>query len=124
MGGSSRKSIAALDIGDGSALRWDVSPDDDVDVIAIAPDGTEMVVGGDFTKIAGGRRDLASFDLATGFLTGWRPVAPFTALALAFGQDAATLFVGGDSELVVFGQATSHTAGLSTELRGAPRRTG
>ena len=106
IGGSSRKSIAALDIGDGSALRWDVSPDDDVDVIGIAPDGTEMIVGGDFTKIAGGRRDLAAFDLSTGFLTDWRPIAPFTALALAFGQGAATLFVGGDSELLVFGQST------------------
>ena len=106
IGGSSRKSIAALDIGDGSALRWDVSPDDDVDVIGIVPDGTEMIVGGDFTKIAGGRRDLAAFDLSTGFLTDWRPIAPFTALALAFGQGAATLFVGGDSELLVFGQAT------------------
>ncbi len=101
IGGRSRKHLAALDAADGSATRWDPAPDDVVRAIAIPPTGDALVVGGDFTRLGGGRRDLGSFDLATGLVTDWRPVAPFSALALAFGE-AGTLFAGGEGALAVF----------------------
>jgi len=66
-----------------------------------APDGTQLVVAGDFERVGGGRRDVASFELASGYVTDWRPVAPFSGLALAFG-DAGTVFVGGEGAIAVF----------------------
>jgi hypothetical protein len=73
-----------------------------VNALAVSPDGTRMIAAGAFTKIGGGRRDLAEFDLVTGFLTDWRPSAPFDALSLAFGGDGSTVFVGGEGQLAVY----------------------
>ena len=101
IGGRSRKHLAALDATDGSAARWDPAPDDVVRAIVAAPEGSHLVMVGDFTKVGGGRRDVAAFDLATGFVTDWRPTAPFSGLALAFGE-SGTLFVGGEGALAVF----------------------
>jgi hypothetical protein len=101
IGGRSRKHLAALDIAAGAASRWDPAPDDVVRAMALAPDGTQLVVGGDFERVGGGRRDVGAFDLGTGFVTDWRPVAPFSGLALAFGE-SGTLFVAGEGELLVF----------------------
>ena len=44
---------------------------------------------------------MGAFDLATGFVTDWRPTAPFLGHALAFGE-AGILFVGGEGALVAF----------------------
>ena len=101
IGGRSRKHLAALDAVDGSATRWDPAPDDVVRAIAVTADGAQMVIGGDFERVGGGRRDVASFDLATGFVSDWRPIAPFPAYALAFGV-GTTLFVGGEGAVMVF----------------------
>jgi hypothetical protein len=78
------------------------SPDDEVDALAISPDGSRLIAAGAFTKIAGGRRDLAEFDLRNGFLTDWRPTADFYAGALDFNADGSLLFVGGEGELAIF----------------------
>ncbi len=101
IGGRSRKHLAALDAADGAATRWDPAPDDVVRALAVAPDGAQLIAAGDFERIAGGRRDVASFDLTTGFVTDWRPVAPFSGLAVAVGE-AGWVFVGGEGALVVF----------------------
>lgn len=101
IGGRSRKHLAALDAADGSATRWDPAPDDIVRTIGVAPAGDALVVGGDFTRLGGGRRDLGALDLATGLVTDWRPIAPFNVLALAFGE-TQTLFAGGTGAIAVF----------------------
>jgi len=101
IGGRSRKHLGALDAVDGTATRWDPAPDDVVRALLPAPDGTQLVVAGDFERIGGGRRDVASFELASGYVTDWRPVAPFSGLALAFG-DAGTVFVAGEGAIAVF----------------------
>ena len=102
IGGKSRKYLAALDPGDGSATRWDPSPDEVVHALAVSPDGSRLFVAGDFVRISGGRRDLAEFDLTNGLLTGWRPIAPFSALTLAVSGDGSTLYVAGEGAFFVF----------------------
>jgi hypothetical protein len=101
IGGKSRKNVAALDAASGSATKWDVSPDDAVRALAVTLDGADLIVGGDFTKIAGGRRDIAEFELATGLLTAWSPDAPFDLAALGFASNGS-LFAGGDGVLAVY----------------------
>jgi hypothetical protein len=56
----------------------------------------------DFTKIAGGRRDLGEFDLASGFLSDWSPDAPFNGTALAYSQTGAFLYAGGEDRFAVY----------------------
>jgi hypothetical protein len=101
IGGRSRKHLAALDAADGAATRWDPTPDDVVRAMAVAPDAAQLVVTGDFERVGGGRRDVGAFELATGLVTDWRPVAPFSGQALAFGE-GGVLFVGGDGALAAF----------------------
>jgi hypothetical protein len=86
IGGRSRKHLGALDAVDGTATRWDPAPDDVVRALLPAPDGTQLVVAGDFERVGGGRRDVASFELASGYVTDWRPVAS----APASEEDVAT----------------------------------
>jgi hypothetical protein len=97
-----RKYLAALDPGDGSATRWDPSPDDVVKGLAVSPDGSRLFVGGDFLRISGGRRDLAEFDLTNGLLTGWRPIAPFFANTVALSGDGSTLYAAGEGAFFVY----------------------
>ena len=42
-----------------------------------------------------------TLDTDRGLVTDWRPVAPFSGLALAFGE-GGVLFVGGEGELAAF----------------------
>jgi len=98
LGGAERPGLGAVDARTGRVRPW--NPDCDGDVWA-TPDGTQLVVAGDFERIGGGRRDVASFELASGYVTDWRPVAPFSGLALAFG-DAGTVFVAGEGAIAVF----------------------
>ena len=102
IGGKSKTRVAALDAGAGAATRWDVSPDDVVRSLAVSPDGSRLVAAGDFTRIAGGFRDLAEFDVGSGFLTDWDPDAPFDAYSLAYSGDGTVLYVGGDGAFVAF----------------------
>ena len=101
VGGRSRKHLAALDTADGAATRWDPAPDDVVRAIAVAPDGAQLVVGGEFERVGGGRRDVGAFELTTGLVTDWRPTAPFSGLVLAFG-DGGVIFVGGEGQIDAF----------------------
>jgi hypothetical protein len=101
IGGRSRKHLAALEAADGAATRWDPAPDDVVHAMALTPDGTQLIVGGDFQRVGGGRRDVGAFELTSGLVTDWRPVAPFPGLALAFGE-VGVLVVAGEGEVAVF----------------------
>ena len=102
IGGRSRKHLARTGCGDGAATRWDPAPDDVVRALAVAPDGAQLVVAGDFERVGGGttrRRVVRTREAA--IVTDWRPVAPFSGLALAFGE-AGMVFVGGEGALAVF----------------------
>ncbi len=100
-GGRSRKHLAALDAADGAATRWDPAPDDVVRSMAVAPDASQLIVAGEFERVGGGRRDVGAFELATGLVTDWRPLAPFAGLVLSF-SDGGLLLVGGEGHLAVF----------------------
>ena len=100
IGGRSRKHLGALDAVDGTATRWDPAPDDVVRALLPAPDETSWSSRA-ISRGSGGRRDVASFELASGYVTDWRPVAPFSGLALAFG-DAGMVFVAGEGAIAVF----------------------
>ena len=75
IGRRSRRYLAALNRGDGSATRLDPSPDEAVRALRVAPDGTRLVAVGDFTNIGRIARDAAEFELPSGRLTAWRPSA-------------------------------------------------
>ena len=74
IGGRSRKHLAALDAADGSATRWDPAPDDVVRAIAVGADGDAARRGRRLHASEVAAATSAAFDLATGFVTDWRPV--------------------------------------------------
>ena len=80
----------------------DPSPDDVVSALGISPDAKRLVVVGDFVKLSGASRDIGEFDLGTGFLTAWRPSAPFSATTLTYSPDSSTLYVGGEGVIAVY----------------------
>jgi trimeric autotransporter adhesin len=69
----------------------------EIGVVALAPDGKTLYVGGDFSTVDGQpRADLAAFDVATGALTSWHSAAANGEVsALAFSLDGKTLYAGG-----------------------------
>ena len=86
-----RSNLAAID-GDGHLTSWD--PSADGTVRSLSADGSELVIGGDFTQVGGvGRGHLARVDVATGSLGAWNPGAdgPVNAVAVA----GAVTYAGG-----------------------------
>ena len=87
IGGMPRTSLAAIDATLGTATVWNPNPTPPLQTLGpngyyvshFAPvivDGDRLLVGGSFTNIAGQTRSgAASFDLATGGITGWNPYA-------------------------------------------------
>lgn len=87
IGGMPRTSLAAIDATLGTATVWNPDPTPPLQTLGpngyyvsrFAPvivDGDRLLVGGSFTNIASQtRRGAASFDLATGGITGWNPYA-------------------------------------------------
>jgi len=62
---------------------------------ALAAQGTQMLLAGDFVSFGGAGRDrLAAIDLRTGGATDWNPGADLTVRALALGRNG--LYVGGN----------------------------
>src|SRR5262249_44116002 len=59
-GGIPRHRLAAIDTGTGQAMSWDPDADDAVRAIALSPTAG-LVVGGDFTTLAGGLRPQPGF---------------------------------------------------------------
>jgi hypothetical protein len=89
--------LAAIDPTTGAARAFNTDANNSV--FAIAVSGTQIIVAGSFTQIAGQTRNrLAAFDATTGALLPWNPGADNTVSALA--ADATTVYVGGSFSMV------------------------
>ena len=85
IGGALRNSLASIDAASGMATAWNPSPMPPLQSLGdfyvshsfpLIVDGDRLFAGGSFTNIAGQTRSgAASFDLATGGITGWSPYA-------------------------------------------------
>jgi hypothetical protein len=75
IGGEWCQNIAGIDRDTGAAIaNAMMRADDDVRTIALA--GEILYVGGEFSSAGGvARNGMAAFDLQSGFLTGWNPLA-------------------------------------------------
>jgi len=79
IGGTSRRSLAAIDITTGVATSWNPNPTgigfgSGSVVEAMLISGSTMYMGGTFTKVGGTDREyLAAVDISTGLLTSWDP---------------------------------------------------
>ena len=96
IGGTERKRLAALDAQSGLATSWSPSVTgigDFVRAIAVAPGGSRVYAGGQFTR-DGTRAYGAAFDRLSGDATAWNPRADAPVRALAPAGDA--LLLGGD----------------------------
>jgi trimeric autotransporter adhesin len=124
---ASSRGVLALDPRTGRTM-WRVPPASygGFDVSALAFAGTTLYVGGDGAEAEGGR-SLASIDLRSRDVTGWRPPnlnGPVVALAAARGEVA----VGGDFEgigdrsphrdLVALDAETGRPVPLNLDLQG------
>jgi hypothetical protein len=124
IGGQSRKYIAALDAGTGSATSWDPNASAIVNALVAVPpisgasSGT-IYAGGDFTSIGGQSRNyIAALDAGIGSATTWDPNAnnPTYALAVASptsGVSYSTISAGG-SFTSIGGQNRNYIAALDT----------
>jgi hypothetical protein len=76
MGGAMRHSLAALDVSSGIALPWNPDPrgaTPSPEVQALAPFGTDFLIGGRFTSVAGQpRTNLAAVETGSDMVTAWR----------------------------------------------------
>jgi hypothetical protein len=99
MGGAGRRRLAAFDATTGALTAWNPAVAGRIRstiapvVAALLLDRGRLYVGGMFTEVGGrDRYGLAAFDIATGALTTWSPVAGrLYALAVA----GASVYVGG-----------------------------
>jgi hypothetical protein len=79
IGGTSRRSLAAIDITTGVATSWNPNPTgigfgSGSVVEAMLISGSTMFIGGTFTKVGGTTREyLAAVDISTGALSSWDP---------------------------------------------------
>src|SRR5581483_2151908 len=92
-----RNRVAALDATTGVLdAGFAADANDYVEALALSPDGTRLLIGGDFSKVDGKSRiNVAAVDAATGALDGtWNPIAkggPVMAMAVSGGR----LYLGG-----------------------------
>ena len=95
IGGEHCQNIAQIDSDTGAAIANGMGVDDDVLTFALA--GETLYVGGEFLKAGGVTRNgMAAFDLQSGVLTEWNPLASqYTAVDdLIAGEEV--IYVGGD----------------------------
>jgi hypothetical protein len=96
VGGQARSGVAALDPVTGEATPWNPAIPPEAGVLAIAPRGGSVFLGGALYDAAGdhSRGYLAECDAVTGAVTTWDPNASDWVYALAASEDA--IYVGGD----------------------------
>ena len=93
IGGQSRKSLAAVDVGSGTVTPWDPNPDG-FHINALQAGGDRVFVTGDFEKIGGASRPgLAALDAGSGKATTWGPLLEGSVGVLALRGN--TLYIGG-----------------------------
>jgi hypothetical protein len=95
--GVRRANVAALD-GSGAATSWNPGTgfNQSVAALAVAPSGSPIYIGGDFTSIdSQPRASIAAVDSA-GHVTGWHPDTSGEIHALQVSPDGQTIFAGGN----------------------------
>ncbi len=116
--GTTRTSLAAFELADGSLASWDPAPTSgsETRVNALAVDGSTVFVGGWFDQIAGASRNgVAALDTTTGAASPWDPNAANVAAILV---DAGTVYLAGLFDQVG-GQPRSYLAAVD-EISGEP----
>ncbi|WP_344803982.1 PQQ-binding-like beta-propeller repeat protein [Microlunatus ginsengisoli] len=94
VGSSARGRFAAVDAKTGSLRKQ--APKFDRQVNALAVKGSTVYVGGMFSKVGSAKRArLAAVNASTGKVTGWRPTANDTVLALVATADGKRVIAGG-----------------------------
>jgi WD40 repeat protein len=89
--------LAAFNTTTGVATAFNPNLNDNVNAIALSPDGTTVYAAGQFTTVNGGVAEnrLAAFNSTTGVATAFNPNVNNTIDALAVSPDGATVFAGG-----------------------------
>ncbi len=97
VGGQTRNGIARLDAASGAADSWNPNAggnSNEVDAVAVQPDGM-ILVGGNFTVIGGAARNaIARLDATTGLADSWNPGSINQVYTIALQADGKIL-VGG-----------------------------
>lgn len=94
--GVARKGLAALDGQTGAPTAWNAgSSTDQINAIALSPDGARLYVSGAFTFIGGAGHDrLAALDTTTAAIdTEWSPNPDVAPERFALSPDGGTLYV-------------------------------
>lgn len=117
IGGELRDDLAIVSrSGSGAAISGfapNVMRDENTEVTALAVNGSDLYVGGDFRSVGGVDRGyLAAFSVDDGTATSWNPVADGPVEALAK-RGTSTLYVGGSFSTIA-GQAHANLAALNT----------
>lgn len=91
------------------------SGSENVNALALSPDGNTLYVGGIFTTVNGGttRNYLAAFNTSNGTVTSWNPNPDNYVYALKLNADGSTLYVGGDFG-TIGGQTRNGIASFTT----------
>ncbi len=128
LGNQERKSLAAVDATSGAVLDWNPgSEHPDLSgrgwIATLVATDSRLYVGGLFDRVAGQRRDnVAAFDLTSGNLTGWDPMAADRVSVIAVDNTGA--YLGGDftsvggarrKNLAAFDLATGAATGWNPE---------
>ena len=95
VGGTPVRYAAAVNATTGNAdSSFDPNPNGSVNVIAVAPDGDTVYLGGNFSRIDGTNRPNAgAVNPANGNVTSWNPDAPHVVLDLAVSADSSQIFL-------------------------------
>jgi hypothetical protein len=111
--GVARSRLAAFAASDGALLTWAPSADAEVHAAVLSPDGSKLVVGGNFSSVNGTEaHGLAALDAANGALVPWEATN-----ILRYGGSSAVLSLASDATSI-YGSGYAHpfTAG---NLEGA-----
>ena len=97
IGGVDARRLASIDTVTGAAnAAWTPNPNDDPRAIGRSVDGSQLLVGGQFTGAGGVERShLAAIDATTGEATAWDPAADGNVYALALDPSGASVYAGG-----------------------------
>ena len=117
VGGQPRVKIAVVNSGTAAPLAWSTTigtwPGQWPKVIAIALQGSDVFVAGQFTSIGGqSRSGLAALDASSGLATGWDPMGAGNLPVYSILPRGATVLLGG-SFSVMGGQPRANLAEVS-----------
>jgi hypothetical protein len=106
--GVARARLAAFAASDGALLGWAPSADAEVHAAVLTPDGSKLIVGGNFTRVNGtAMNGLAALDAVNGALVPWEATD-----VLRYGGSAGVLSLASDGTSVYgSGYASPFTAG-------------